>query len=121
MESFLEEQTPEKSASLEELLSRVERVQNKYKRLRWGQARIIESTQLLLVEKALRCVLFPRESAYWAYQVAKGYAERYDTQYGEGLIPESAPMVEDITDFWCRYFFGKSLNQWLGVHKGGRK
>jgi len=89
--------------------------------LRWGQARIIESTELLLVENALRCVLFPRESAYWAYQVAKGYAERYDPRYGEGLIPKSAPMVEDIADFWCRYFFGMTLNKWLRARERGRK
>jgi hypothetical protein len=121
MEGYLGEQTTEKSALLEKVLSKVQGVQTKRKRMKWGSARIIESTELLLVENALRCVLFPHQSTYWGYQVAKGYAERYDSQYGNGLIPKSARMVEDIADFWCEYFFEVPLNQWLAARKGERK
>ena len=32
------------------------------------------------------------------------YAERYDPRYGTGLIPESAPLVMDIVDFWYDYY-----------------
>ena len=36
-----------------------------------------------------------------------------DARYGTGLIPESAPLVEDIADFWCQYHLGKPLQEWL--------
>jgi hypothetical protein len=121
MQSYLEDKTSTRASSLDNLLSRVERAQNEYRRMRWGAVRIIESKELLLVEKALRCVLFPHESAYWAYQVAKGYAERYDPDYFDELIPESAPMVEDIADFWCRYHFGMPLRRWLATGKKERE
>jgi hypothetical protein len=32
------------------------------------------------------------------------YAERYDSHHGTGLIPASAPMMEEIADFWRDYF-----------------
>lgn len=34
------------------------------------------------------------------YQTARHYAERYASRLGTGLIPESAPLVQDIVDFW---------------------
>ena len=33
-------------------------------------------------------------------------------RYGTGLIPESAPLVDDITSFWCEYHYGQTLEQW---------
>ena len=47
--------------------------------------------------------------------IARQYAERYNSRYPTGLIPESAPMVEDIADFWCQYHLGKPLQEWLGT------
>ncbi len=41
--------------------------------------------------------------------------QRYNALYGMGLLPESAPMVEDIADFWCQYHVGKPLQEWLGT------
>ena len=41
--------------------------------------------------------------------MAKEYAEKYDSGYGGGLISDSALMVEEIVDFWCRFHLGKSL------------
>jgi hypothetical protein len=121
MERYLEDQTGTRASSLGNLVSKAERAQNEYRRMKWGAVRIVESKELLLVEKALRCVLFPPESAYWAYQVAKGYAERYDPDFFHELIPESAPMVEDIADFWCRYHFSMPLRQWLATGKKERE
>jgi hypothetical protein len=62
---------------------------------------------------ALSCLLQPTASADWGYHLARQYAERYNSRYGTGLIPESAPMVEDIADFWCQYHLGKPLREWL--------
>src|SRR5262245_37314020 len=81
----------------------------------WGPVRIIHSTEVLLIEYALSCLLQPTASAAWGYHLARQYAERYNSRYGTGLIPESAPMVEDIADFWCQYYLGKPLREWLGT------
>jgi hypothetical protein len=62
--------------------------------------RLYESREALLVEDAPACVLLPHQSADWGYKLARDYAERYDARYGNGLIPDSAPYVEEIAGFW---------------------
>lgn len=114
METYLAEQTLDKAVSLRHLLLALIGAQNHYRNLEWGPVRIIESSELLLIETALHCLLSPAEAAYWGYRVAKEHAERYEPRYGTGLIPESAPMVQEIAEFWCRYHFEKPLNEWLG-------
>jgi hypothetical protein len=113
MKSYLAERTGGKEASLRTLLSALQGAQNQYKNLEWGPVRIIESSELFLIETAVRCILSPTGSAYWGYRVAREYAECYDPRYGTGLIPESAPMVQEIADYWCRYHSGKPLDEWL--------
>jgi hypothetical protein len=63
--------------------------------------------ELVVVETALECVLRPWASPDLGYCLARQYAERYNSRYGTGLIPESAPMVEDIADFWGRHVLGR--------------
>ncbi len=87
--------------------------QDRYEYQVWGPVRISDSTGGLLIEYALSCLLQPTASADWGYHLARQYAERYNSRYGTGLIPESAPMVEDIADFWCQYHLGKPLREWL--------
>jgi hypothetical protein len=87
--------------------SDIRALQSQYERQAWGPVRIIDSTDVLVVEPALSCVLEPYASAEWGYRIARRYAERYDARYPTGLIPESAPMVEDIADFWCQHHMGK--------------
>jgi hypothetical protein len=36
--------------------------------------------------------------------MARDYAERYDSSHGTGLIPASAPFLQDIADFWMQEF-----------------
>lgn len=93
--------------------SNLHALQSEHKRQAWGSVRIIASTEVLLVEQALSCLLQPTASADWGYRIARQYAERYHGRYGTGLIPASAPMVEDIADFWCQYYMGKPLQEWL--------
>ena len=84
-----------------DLLQRMQDEQNEYKHIRWGAVRIIRDWQLLLFEHALHCLLgSPDEVGRWAYQMARDYAERYDSSHGTGLTPTSAPLVQDIVDFW---------------------
>ena len=113
MENYLEERSNENESILRDLLHKIQELQNEYDNQRWGPVRIIESNEALLVEYALRCIMSPSDSSYWSYLVAREYAERYDPSYGTGLIPESAPMVKEIADFWCNYYLGKPLNEWL--------
>ena len=111
----LKKQLANSNAQVPELLWRalrdLEDSQDEYRNTRWGRVRTIHSREALLAEHALRCVTRPQESAHWAYQAARQYAERYNPRYGTALIPESAPAVEDIVAFWARDHFGKDAKK----------
>jgi hypothetical protein len=62
---------------------------------------------LLIVETALDCLLQPWGSSQLGYRLARLYAERYSSSTPDGLIPKSAPLVEDIAGFWGRRFLGR--------------
>ena len=113
MERYLEHPTEEAADLVRAWLSDVRAVQNTYRNQAWGPVRIIQSTEVLLIEYALSCLLYPLSSSDWGYRLARQYAERYNSRYGTGLIPESALLVEDIADFWCQYHLGKPLREWL--------
>jgi hypothetical protein len=105
MESWIEAPSEARRQGLRDLLARMQAEQNEYRSIPWGAVRLIHDADLLLVEYALRCLLAPpREAPRWAYQTARHYAERYDPSHGTGLIPESAPLVQDIADFWVNCF-----------------
>ncbi len=104
MERWLNTPTMAVRQHLEQLLSRMQATQNEYRRIHWGAVRIIHDWDLFLVETAVRCLVYRREAAHWAYQEARDYAERYDSRYPNGLIPKSAPLLQDIVDFWCAYY-----------------
>ena len=97
---YLDRPTPEALEALRAARSALKEAQNQYRHLEWGPVRVIESREALLVEDATACVLLPHQSADWGYKLARDYAERYDSRYGNGLIPDSAPYVEEIADFW---------------------
>jgi hypothetical protein len=86
--------------ALRDNLSRIIAVQNEYQRQGWNTVRLIRSRDVLVAENALHCFLSPDMAPYWAYRAARAYAERYDFHYGTGLIPNSAPLLEDIVRFW---------------------
>lgn len=99
----LAEPTPETGRELRAARSALEQAQSQYKNTQWAQVRIMESRDALLVEDATACALRPHESAYRGYQLGRLHAERYNPRYGTGLIPESAPRVQEIADFWLEY------------------
>ena len=113
MQRYIEQPTQEAADLMRAWLSDVRAIQNTYRNQGWGPVRIIHSTEVLLIEYALSCLLQPTASADWGYRIARQYAERYNSRYGTGLIPESASMVEDIADFWCQYHMRKPLHEWL--------
>jgi hypothetical protein len=113
MASYLKTATEETEESLRELLSEIRSAQDRYEHQQWGAVRIIESRELLVVETALECVLHPWASSDLGYRLARQHAERYNSRYGTGLIPESAPFVEDIAEFWGKHFLGRGWKKRL--------
>jgi hypothetical protein len=113
MTKHIKEGTTETKSSLDDVHSEIQSVQNKYERQRWGAVRIIKSIELLMVETALECVLYPWASSDLGYRLARQYAERYGSRYFNGLIPKSAPMVEDIAEFWGKHLLGRGWRKRL--------
>jgi hypothetical protein len=105
MESYLDNRTQEQKERLYPLLREMEQEQSEHRRISWGQVRVVHSMELVVAEDALKSILREHEAPFWLYQAARDYAERYDSRYGTGLIPSSAPMMEEIAEFW-RGFFG---------------
>ncbi len=105
MEQYLDHPSQGARSGLWTLFHELVDEQNEHRRVYGGPVRIIKNTDLLLVEYALRTVLADEASIpLWAYQTARHYAERYDPSHGTGLTPASAPLVQDIADFWMREF-----------------
>ena len=115
MHRYIEQPTQEAADLVQAWLSDVRAIQNTYRNQAWGPVRIIHSTKVLLIEYALSCLLQPTASSAWGYHLARQYAERYDPRYATGRIPESAPLVEDMADFWCQYHLGTSLDAWMAA------
>jgi len=106
--SYLDDPSVERKRRLYPLLSEIEKEQDEYKNIRWGMVRIVHSRNLLVAEKSLKSILRDHEAPFWLYHAARDYAERYDSRYGTGLIPSSAPMMAQIAEFWRGYFgFGR--------------
>ena len=114
MDTYLATRTESGARQLRDLCRALEQLQNEHRPIPFGVARLIENQHALIVEMALRIVLNPTSEADGCYQLARTYAERYDSRYGTGLIPDSAEAVERITDFWCRYYFDLPLDEWNG-------
>jgi len=102
MEEHVDRASASSKARLRDMLHRIESVQDTFRSIAWGQAREIVDMPLLIIEDAVRCVLRPREAPQIAYETARHFAERYDPSYGTGLIPASAPFVEEIAAFWAK-------------------
>jgi len=104
MDNYLNEQNESNIQSLKITLDQLIQLQDKYEKQRWGQVRLIENSDTLLIEKSIQCVLSPENFRSWVYHVGREYAEKYDSRYGTGLIPSSAPLMEDIAQFWMQYY-----------------
>jgi hypothetical protein len=105
MEEYLDRRSEEIRRQLWTLLHELTGEQNEHRRVYGGSVRVIEDRDLFIVECALRTVLADEpDVSQWAYRTARCYAERYDARHGTGLIPLSAPLVQDISDFWMQEF-----------------
>lgn len=106
MTKYLRERTPEAESPLGKLQHVIRNAQADAERQQRGPVRRIHSRDLLTVEKALECVLWPSDSQILAYDLARQYSKRHKSGYANELTPESAPMVEDVAEFWGRHFLG---------------
>ncbi len=104
LKSYLADPTEERKARLTSLCREIESEQNEFKKIGWNMVRMLKSSDLFVVEECLRSVLRRCEAPFWAYHSARDYAVRYDARYWSGLIPGSAPMVEEIAGFWREYY-----------------
>ncbi len=104
MDNYLKNPTNQKLMALQQLGYKVRSTQNEERRVGWNTVRTIHSTEVLIIEYALECMLAPRLAPDYAYRAGRHYAERYEPRYGTGLIPASAPLLADIVQFWHSYY-----------------
>ncbi len=104
LKTYVTNPIEDRKERLASLCREIEAEQNEYEKIGWNRVRMLKSRDLVVVEESLKSVVRDYEAGIWAYQSAKDYAERYDSQYGTGLLPSSAPMVEEFAEFWRKYF-----------------
>jgi hypothetical protein len=105
MEAWLKKPTEERRQRLWDMLAQMRDEQNEYENIKWGAVRMVHDWDLLLFEDALHGLLRPAdETGYWVYQTARLYAERSNSSQGSGLVASSAPLVQDIVDFWLQEY-----------------
>ncbi len=101
MKKFMKDRGGTNQSSLRNILRQVQEVQNETRSGPYGSViRTIHSTDVLVIEESICCMLYPDNASYLAYKLARNYTEKYNPSYGTGLIPESAPLLEDIISFW---------------------
>ena len=117
MSRYLKSPGEETKSKLWDVYDRAKRAQNRVKHQRWGAVRIIECWELLIVETAMDCVQTPLEryTSILGYQLARQYAEKYNPHFATGLVPESAPMVEEIAAFWGKHYLGRGWRKKVGA------
>jgi hypothetical protein len=109
MESYIENPNVQVKQSLYRLLRQINELQgDDIRRVHWTTVHFVKSGNLLKLEYAIRCFT-DRDFPDYAYKLAREYAEFYNPFYGNGLIPESAPKLIEIAEFWCQYYFGQNL------------
>ncbi len=104
MEEYIEDPNSEKKQEMFRLLREVENSQgDDILRVHWTTVHFVRSGYLLKLQYGLRCFIngdFP----YWVYKLA-----REDVEQKDGITPESVPMLLEIAEFWCQYYFSQSL------------
>lgn len=98
--SYMAAPTRDADLALRAAHRELESAQSETRDMKWATVRTIHCREALVVEDAVHCILDPRSSAAWGYQLGRDYAERYDPRHGNGLVPASAPLVREIAGFW---------------------
>lgn len=82
------------------VLEDIKKYQNTYKSMKWGSARIIQSEELLVIEKALEIAMDDYMISKRCYEIARDYCETYNSKYGTGLTPDSLSRLREVYQFW---------------------
>ena len=99
MATYLKDPSEGLKERLRPLLREIEGEQDEYQNIPFGLLRHVKSFDLLVVEHALKAVLRPHEAPYWLYHAARDYTGKTDR-----LVPNMAPMVEEIAGFWRKHY-----------------
>ncbi|MBK1987649.1 hypothetical protein A0J48_008885 [Sphaerospermopsis aphanizomenoides BCCUSP55] len=111
MERYLATSTHEGKQCLWKLLRQINELQgDDFRKVHWSTVHFVRSGYLLKLDYAIRCFV-EQDFPYYAYKLAREYTESYEPRYGSGLIPESAPKLLEIAEFWCQYYFGQNLSE----------
>ena len=111
MDSYRENPSYENRQSLRNLLRDIDGLQgDDYRNFRWATVRFVLRGDLLKLEYALRCFV-ETDFPYWAYKLAAQYVECYSLQSGSGIVAESVPALLEVAEFWCPYYFARSLSE----------
>ena len=106
MESYLETPDPEGTQIFWTLLREIRNRQgDDIRRVHWTTVHFVRSGYLLKLEYSLRCFV-DHDFPYWVYKLAREYEEQND-----GITTESVPMLLEVAEFWCQYYFGNSLTE----------
>ncbi len=91
--------------------SQLAHYQSDCKKVKWTTVRLIKSSDLLIIEYLIDCLLGTDDYAQkLAYQATRAYVEKYDSSVGTGLIAKSIPMLEDVLGFWRQIVFNETIN-----------
>ena len=106
MKNYLQTPSSEGKEVFRTLLKEIENRQgDDIRRVHWNTIHFVRSGYLLKLEYGLRCFI-DYDYPYWVYKLAREYVEEKD-----GITTESVPMLLEIAEFWCQYYFGQSLRE----------
>lgn len=106
MEEYIEAPSYENKQEMFKLLREVENSQgDDIRRVHWTTVHWVRSGYLLKLEYGLRCFI-DRDFTYWVYKLAREYVEK-----DSGITSESVPLLLEIAEFWCQYYFSQSLTE----------
>ena len=106
MKNYLQTPSSEGKQVFRTLLKEIENRQgDDIRRVHWNTIHFVRSGYLLKLEYGLRCFI-DYDYPYWVYKLAREYVEEKD-----GITTESVPMLLEISEFWCQYYFGQSLRE----------
>jgi hypothetical protein len=87
-------------------VAKLEAIQELFIPVNGERIRIIKDWNVLVLEGAYNCLLYPRESVERGAKLAKYYAEVSIPDRGTGLLLESADRLQDIANFWKEHYKG---------------
>lgn len=106
MKNYLETPDSERKQIFWTLLRAIENRQgDDIRRVHWNTIHFVRSGYLLKLEYSLRCFV-AHDFPYWVYKLAREYVEQK-----VGITTESVPMLLEVAEFWCQYYFRKGLTE----------